>query len=105
MPIVQRRVKLRTPQVRVLEVLAANGGMPMPRQTLKEKSRADISVMVGRQDDAERRALEASNGFPSLLGLDYVRLRSLDRDGVLVTAYEVTPAGLEALARHQREES
>lgn len=102
-------VKLRVPQIRVLQVLVGMVG-GLTRAKLSEVIGNRTGVVVGRSvgysDPVKRAAFEQTKDgggapgkpCPSLLTLGYVSERTLDIDGVSETYVSATDAGAEALA-------
>lgn len=91
--------KLRKSQLRVLELLAKGGVLTKAKIMDKvfDGNSINLAPIVGASDPADRAKREKAAGYPSLLGLGYVKQHKLDIDGVIEVAYEATPKGKKAV--------
>lgn len=107
---VKTAVKLRVPQIRVLQVLAElDPGLGMTRARLSDICGNRTGVVVGRaigySDPVKRAAFEQTKDgggrpgkpCPSLLTLDYVKEFVLDLDGITEVHIAITSQGRQAL--------
>lgn len=103
-------VKLRVPQIRVLQALAQLTAGGLTRATLSEIIGNKTGVVVGRavgySDPAKRTAFEQTkdgggspgNPCPSLLTLGLVEEKEVDKDGLAVAVVSITELGRQTLS-------